>query len=107
MSVTQHLTFHVFIRATNDTNLLSVENFKRFSLNMLRCEARAFPVGMAYGYMISRLFFTLWKTRMHMNLDHVTCGYFVLGRDVHCEIDYWPLAVSMQRYAHSVKLLCL
>ena len=22
MSVTQHLTFHVFIRATNDTNLL-------------------------------------------------------------------------------------
>ena len=23
VSVTQHLTFHVFIRATNDTNLLS------------------------------------------------------------------------------------
>ena len=47
--VTQHLTFRVIIRATNDTNLLSkrmkVENFKRFSLKMLRCEARAFPVG--------------------------------------------------------------
>ena len=28
VSVTQHLTFQVIIRATNDTNLLSVENFK-------------------------------------------------------------------------------
>ena len=32
---------------------------------------------------------------MHMNLDHVASGRFVLGRDVHCEFDYWPLAVSM------------
>ena len=30
---------------------------------------------------------------MHMNLDHVASGHF-LGRDVHCEFDYWPLAVS-------------
>ena len=30
-----------------------------------------------------------------MNLDHVTSGCFVLGRDVHCKFDYWPLAVSM------------
>ena len=30
-----------------------------------------------------------------MNLDHVTSGRFVLGRNVHCEFDYWPLAVSM------------
>ena len=72
-----------------------VENFKRFSLKMLCCKARVFPVGMAYGYMISRPFFTLWKTRMRMNLDHVASGRFVLGRDVHCEFDYWPLAVSM------------
>ena len=28
-------------------------------------------------------------------LDHVASGHFVLGRDVHCEFDYWPLAVSM------------
>ena len=26
---------------------MKVENFKRFSLKMLRCEARAFPVGTA------------------------------------------------------------
>ena len=32
---------------------------------------------------------------MRMNLDHVTGGRFVLGRDIHCEFDYWPLAVSM------------
>jgi len=25
---------------------MKVENFKRFSLKMLRCEARVFPVGM-------------------------------------------------------------
>ena len=36
-----------------------------------------------------------WKTRMRMNLDHVASGYFVLGRDVPCEFDYWPLAVSI------------
>ena len=53
---------------------MKVENFKRFSLKMLRCEARAFPVGTAYGYMISRPFFTLRKTRMRMNLDHVASG---------------------------------
>ena len=55
---------------------MKVANFKRFSLKMLRCEARAFPVGTAY--MISRPFFTLWKTRMCMNLDHVASGHFVL-----------------------------
>ena len=32
---------------------------------------------------------------MRMNLDHVASGHFVLGRDVHCEFNYWPLAVSM------------
>ena len=64
--------------------------FKRFSLKMLCCEARAFPVGTAYGYMIRRPFFTPWKMRMCINLDHVASGRFVLGRDVHCEFDYWP-----------------
>ena len=32
---------------------------------------------------------------MRMNLDHVASGRFVLGRGVHCEFDYWPLAISM------------
>ena len=31
---------------------------------------------------------------MRMNLDHVASGHFVIGRDVLCEFDYWPLAVS-------------
>ena len=74
---------------------MKVENFKRISLKMLYCKSRAFPVGTAYGYMISRPFFTPRKTRMRMHLDHMASGRFVLGRDVHCEFDYWPLAVSM------------
>ena len=45
--------------------------------------------------MTSRPFFTPRKTRMRMNLDHVASGDFVLGRDVLCAFDYWPLAVSM------------
>ena len=36
---------------------MKVENFKQFSLKMLHCEARAFPVCMAYSYTISRPFF--------------------------------------------------
>ena len=32
---------------------------------------------------------------MRMNLDHMASGHSVLGRDVLCEFDYWPLAVSM------------
>ena len=73
---------------------MKVKNFKQFSLKMYRSEVRAFPVGMAYGYMISRPFLPPQKACMHMNLDHVASGRFVLGRDVHCEFDYWPLAVS-------------
>ena len=29
--------------------------------------------------------FTPRKMRMHMNLDHVVSGRFVLGRDTHCD----------------------
>ena len=32
---------------------------------------------------------------MYMNLDHVTRCHFVLGRNIHCEFDYWPWAASM------------
>ena len=67
---------------------MKVEKVKRFFLKMLCCEARAFPVGTSYGYMISRPFFTPRKMRMRMNLDHVASGHFVLGRDVLCELDY-------------------
>ena len=30
-----------------------------------------------------------------MHLDHVASGHFILGRDIFCELNYWPLAVSM------------
>ena len=36
---------------------------------------------------------------MHFDFDfdfeHVASGRFVLGRDIDCEFDYWPLTVSM------------
>ena len=67
---------------------MKVENFERFSPKMLHCKARAFSVGTAYDYIISRPFFTPQKTRMRMNLDNVASGRFVFGRDVHCEFDY-------------------
>ena len=66
---------------------MKAENFKRFSLKMLHCEARVFPVGMAYGYMSSAIFYSAENTHAHMNRDHVTGGRFVIGRDVHCEFD--------------------
>ena len=36
---------------------MKVENFKRFSLKMLHCEARAFPVGMAI-YKVGHFFYS-------------------------------------------------
>ena len=67
---------------------MKVENFKQFSLKVLHCEARVFPVW--YGYMISWPFFTPQKTHMHINLDHVARDHFVLGRDIFCGFtDYW------------------
>ena len=45
--------------------------------------------------MIIQPFFTLQKTHMHMNLDHVGSGHFFLGRDVLCKFDYLSLAVGM------------
>ena len=53
---------------------MKVENFKRFSLKMLRCEARVFPVCTAYGYRISQPFFTPRKMHMRINLDHMASG---------------------------------
>ena len=72
-------------------------NYKQFSLKMLHCEARPFPVGAAYGYLANKsaIFYSVENTHAYMNLDHVTSSRFVLARDVHCEFDYWPSAVSM------------
>ena len=50
------------------------ETLKQFSLKMLRCEAR---VSCLYGIRLhdeSAILFTPRKTRMHINLDHVTSG---------------------------------
>ena len=43
---------------------------------------------------------------MHMNLDHMASGHFVLQRDVLCEFDYWPLAVSMPPTKHLYTAEC-
>ena len=56
-----------------------------------------------YGVM-SCLLPDLWCA--YMNLDHVTSGRFVLGRDVHCEFDYWLLAVSTCTPLTKVCLQC-
>ena len=56
---------------------------------------RSKSVSCWYGYMISRPFFTPRQTCMRMNQDHMASGHFVLGRDVLCEFDFWPLAISM------------
>ena len=65
VSVTQHLIFHVIIRATNDINLLSS----------------------GWLHDKSAIFFTPQKTCMRMNLDHVASGHFVLGRDVFLAVE--------------------
>ena len=54
---------------------MKVENFKRFSLKMFRCEARAFP---RYGCMISRPFCSWERTFFASSI-----------------IAYWPLAAIM------------
>ena len=56
---------------------MKVESFKQFSLKMLRCEARAFPVGMATC--LSRPFFTLRKMHMRRNLDTWLAAILFLG----------------------------
>ena len=88
---------------------MKVVNFKRFSLKMLRCEARAFPVGTVYSYVISRPFYTPRKMRVHMNLDTWLAAVLFLGKTFNCEFDYWSLAVSMPptKVCPQVKLLCL
>ena len=74
------------------------------SILVSKCERKALrhgsnsalSVSCWYSYVTSWPFFTLQKTRMRMNLDHVDSGHFVLtrlGRDVLCEFDYWLLAV--------------
>ena len=46
--------------------------------------------------MISQPFFySAENAHVYMYLDHMTRSHFALGRDIHCEFDCWPLAVSM------------
>ena len=71
---------------------MKVEDFKRFSLKMLRCEVRAFPVCTAYRYTISRPSFYSAE-----NAHAYESGPRGLRRrDVHCGFYYWPLAVNMR-----------
>ena len=70
-------------------------NFKRFSLKMLRCEARAFPVVRLYDK--SAIFYSAENAHAYES-GHVASGHFVLGRDVLCEFDYCLLAIG-SKYA--------
>ena len=54
---------------------IKVENFKRFSLKMLPCEAKHFLLVQLHDKLT---IFILQKTHMHMNLDHVASSHFVL-----------------------------
>ena len=89
VSVTQHLTFHMIIVPQTILTFLVADEGRKFSLKMLRCEARVFPVGMAtwlVGHFLLRRKRTciwIWTTWLA-----------VLGRDVLCKFDYW-LAVSI------------
>ena len=96
VSVTQHLTFHVIIRAINNTILLSGGwRSKLLSDFLWKCFIAKLERSCWYSYMVSLPFFIPQKMCMHMNLAHVASGHFVLGRDTLCEFNYWPLAVSL------------
>ena len=41
---------------------------------------------------------------MRINLDHVASGRFVLGRDVHCEFDYFAIG---SKYASNKGMLAV
>ena len=43
---------------------------------------------------------------MRMNLDDVASSYFVLGRDILCEFNYWPLAVESLINTRTLKKRC-
>ena len=65
---------------------MKVEIFKRFSLKMLRCEARAFHK--------SAIFYSAENGHAYES-GHVASGHFVLGRD---KFDYCLLAIG-SKYA--------
>ena len=53
---------------------MKVKNFKRFSLKMLRCKARVFPVCTAYGYTISWPFFYSAENAHAYESEHMAYG---------------------------------
>ena len=96
VSVTQHLTFHVIIRATNDTNLLSGGwRSKTLSDFLWKC----FIVKLERFLLVrlhdkSAIYYSVENAHAYKS-GHMASGNFVPGRDVLCEFDYWPLAVSI------------
>ena len=67
---------------------MKVEKIKRFSLKMLHCETRAFPVGTA-TYDKSAIFYSAENVLAYESRDHMASGHFVLGRDVSSIIGHW------------------
>ena len=60
-----------------------VKNFKRFSLKMLPCEAKHFLLVQLHDKLT---IFSLQKTHMHTNLDHVASSHFVLTHSLRVQL---------------------
>ena len=80
VSITQHLTFHVIICATNDTNLLSGGwRSKILSDFLWKCFVAKLERFLLVWLHDKSAIFTPWKTRMHMNLDMWLAAILFLG----------------------------
>ena len=99
VSVTQHLTFHVIICATNDTNLLSGGwRSKILSDFLWKCfVAKLERFLLVRLYDKSAIFYSAENAHAYES-GQVASGHFVLGRDVLCEFDYCLLAIG-SKYA--------
>ena len=100
VSITQYLTFHVIIRATNDTNLLSGGwRSKSLSDFLWKCfVAKLVRLLLVRLQDKSAIFYSAENMHTYKSGPRTWLAAinFVFGRDVLCEFaDYWPLAVSL------------
>ena len=98
VSVTQHLTFHVIICATNNTNLLSggwrPNSLSDFLWKCFIAKLKLFLLVRLHDKLA--IFFSVDNAHAYES-GHVASGHFVLGETFFANsiIAYWQLAVSM------------
>ena len=80
VSITQHLTLNVIIRATNDSNLPSGRWRSKILSDFFfwKCFVAKLEHFLYVRLRDESAIFTPRKTSMHMNLDHADSGHFVL-----------------------------